>query len=146
MRSPQQPVHSSGMGHPQGAAGRIPTQQRENNSASFLAYSAGDVASMAQNRNQGGNYNNRNPNTTTTTNNSSNQSSGGNLYAGYNSNMSLLNASSGGSKMSSSMSGTSGNAMNQQRYSGKHSSYLSTIIFPEKIDVNIPNNYCGLCQ
>lgn len=137
MRSPQQQVHSSGMGHPQGAGRIIPPQQqqqRENNSASFLAYSAGDVASMAQNRNQGGNYNNRNPNTITTpTNNSSNQSSGANIYAGYNSNMSLLNASSGGSKMSSSMSGTSGNAMNQQRYSGKYPSYLSTIIYPDKI-------------
>ena len=134
MRSPQQPVHSSGMGHPQGA-GRIPPQQQENNSASFLAYSAGDVASMAQNRNQGqGNYNNRNPNITTSTNNSSNQSSGANLYSGYNSNMSLLNASSGGSsKMSSSMSSTPGNVMNQQRYSGKYPSYLSNLIFLDKI-------------
>ena len=117
MRSPQQ-VHSSGggMGQPPGGhPGRVPQQSQ----ASFLAYSAGDVASMAQNRNQGGNYNNRN-NTNTNVSNSSNQIAGANPYSGYNSNMSLLNASSAGPKISSTVSASSGNDMNQQRYPGKY--------------------------
>ena len=101
MRSPQQ-VHSSagGMGQPPGVnPGGIPQQSQ----ASFLAYSAGDVASMAQNRNQGLNYNN-------VPNNSSNQPVRGSNYPSY-SNMSLPSGAS--SKPLSSMSDASRNAMNQ---------------------------------
>ena len=113
MRSPQQ-VHSSGIGQTSAGAGRIPQQQQT--SASFLAYSAGDVASMAPNRNnlnQAGSY------TSSNIHSSSNPTPGVNTYSGYNSNMSLL-TSSGGSNMSSSTSNPSRNVMNQQRYNGKY--------------------------
>ena len=115
MRSPQQ-VHSSGggMGQPPGVyPGRIPQQSQ----ASFLAYSAGDVASMAQNRNQGLNYNN-------VTSNSSNQSiRGSNYHASY-SNTSLPSGAS--SNPLSSMSDASRNAMNQA-YSGGDISRMTDI-------------------
>ena len=105
MRSPQQ-VHSSGggMGQPPGGhPGRLPQQSQ----ASFLAYSAGDVASMAQNRNQGVNYSNVSSNL---------PSRGPNSYPAYN-NMTMSPGTS--SKPSSSMSDTSRNAMNQpQSYPG----------------------------
>merc|ERR1712223_1471318 len=105
MRSPQQ-VHSSGggMGQPPGGhPGRVPQQSQ----ASFLAYSAGDVASMAQNRNQGVNYSNVSSNL---------PSRGPTSYPAYN-NMTMTTGTS--SKPSSSMSDTSRNAMNQpQSYPG----------------------------
>ena len=107
MRSPQQVHSSGGMGQPPGHPGRIQQQ----NQASFLAYSAGDVASMAPNRNQGMNYN-------SIANNSSNQlARGPNYDPSYNnSNMSLLSSSGVSSKpTSSSMSDASRNTMNQQQ-------------------------------
>ena len=131
MRSPQ----GGGMGRPPNlpvaGVGRMPPQQ-PNPAASFLAYSAGDVPSTVQNRNQQQQHLNQSANLSqnnTHGNNSqnlqkysANQAMGeSNSYSNYNSNMSLLNASSSSSKTPSSVLEPSRNATTQDRYKGKAS-------------------------
>ena len=132
MRSPQ---GGGMMGRPPNlpvaGVGRMPPQQHSTNTAaSFLAYSAGDVPSTVQNRNQQQQHLNQSANlsqNSTHGNNSqslqkmsTNQAMGeSNSYSNYNSNMSLLNASSSSSKTSSSVLDPSRNATTQDRYKGK---------------------------
>ena len=134
MRSPQ---GGGMMGRPPNlpvaGVGRMPPQQHSTNTAaSFLAYSAGDVPSTVQNRNQQQQHLNQSANlsqNSTHGNNSqhlqkmsTNQAMGeSNSYSNYNSNMSLLNASSSSSKTSSSVLDPSRNATTQDRYKGKAS-------------------------
>ena len=123
MRSPQQ-VHSSGMlGQP---PGRIP-QQNNTTPASFLAYSAGDVASTATNRipqnignqPQGGNYNNSINKQHSMSNSQSPGGRGANPYSTYNSNISLPSSSGSSKTMSSNTSSdASRNAMTHQNLGG----------------------------
>ena len=128
MRSPQQ-AHSGGRppNLPVAGVGRMPPQQQHNNqpAASFLAYSAGDVPSTAQNRNQQQQHLNQSANLSQHHGNNSqnlqkNQAMGeSNSYLNYNTNMSLLNASSTSSKTPSSVLDPSRNATTQDRYKGK---------------------------
>ena len=130
MRSPQ----GGGMGRPPNlpvaGVGRMPPQQQQHNNpaASFLAYSAGDVPSTVQNRNQqqqhltqGANLSQTHGNNSQNLQkNSTNQAMGeSNSYSNYNSNMSLLNASTSSSKTPSSVLDPSRNATTQDRYKGK---------------------------
>ena len=133
MRSPQQAHSGGGMGRPPNlpvaGVGRMPPQQQHNNpAASFLAYSAGDVPSTVQNRNQQQQHLNQSANLSQHHGNNSqnlqkistNQAMGeSNSYSNYNSNMSLLNASSSSSKTPSSVLDPSRNATTQDRYKGK---------------------------
>ena len=130
MRSPQ---GGGMMGRPPNlpvaGAGRMPPQQHSTNpAASFLAYSAGDVPSTVQNRNQQQQHLNQGANLSQSHGNNSqnfqkistNQAMGeSNSYSNYNSNMSLLNASSSSSKTPSSVLDPSRNATTQDRYKGK---------------------------
>ena len=134
MRSPQ---GGGMMGRPPNlpvaGVGRMPPQQHSTNTAaSFLAYSAGDVPSTVQNRNQQQQHLNQGANLSQNSTNgnnsqslqkmSTNQAMGeSNSYSNYNSNMSLLNASSSSSKTSSSVLDPSRNATTQDRYKGKAS-------------------------